>query len=206
MIITYHGQGFLKLQLGSMTVALGPISKDSKHKGAQFGADIVLVPATHKDMNGVDAVTRGDKEPFVIHGPGEYELSDIFVRGFGTKTEYDGTTHNTAYLIKMEDMDICYLGALSSIDLPSQLEEAIDNVDVLFVPIGGKGTLTPKEAHKLGVRLEAKAIVPIFYTDSDLKTFLKEEGVSNGKPLDKLTIKPRDLTGKTGEIIVLKAQ
>lgn len=206
MVITYHGQGYFKLQLGATTVALGPVSKDSKHKNAQFGADIALVSVMHPDMNGIDSVTRGDKEPFAITGPGEYEMKDVFIRGFGTKTEYDGRSHNTVYLINMEDMNICYLGGLSSIDLPKKLEGSIDNLDILIVPIGGNGMLTPKDAHKLGVRLEPKAIIPMYHTDNDLKTFLKEEGETNGKPIDKLTIKPRDLAGKSGDIIVLKAQ
>jgi hypothetical protein len=39
-----------------------------------------------------------------------------------------------------------------------------------------------------------------------LKKFLKESGAENVKPIDKLTIKKKDLEGKESEIIVLEAQ
>ena len=29
----------------------------------------------------------GEKKPFIISGPGEYEVRDIFIKGFGTYTE-----------------------------------------------------------------------------------------------------------------------
>ena len=36
----------------------------------------------HEDMNGVETTARGDKAPFVISGPGEYEIKGVFVHGF----------------------------------------------------------------------------------------------------------------------------
>lgn len=205
MIITYHGFEFFKVQFGGTTLALNPISKKSKHKATRFGADVVLVSIDHADTNGVDTVSRGDKEPFVISGPGEYGVQDIFVRGFGTKTSYDKKTHNTVYLVRMEDMQLCYLGALSVSELPKELTEALEEVDVLFVPLGGNGVLSSKDAHKLAVQLEPKVIIPMHYTDKELKAFLKEEGGSTNKPIDKLTLKKKDLTGKSGEVVVLSA-
>jgi hypothetical protein len=49
-------------------------------------------------------------------------------------------------------------------------------------------------------------VVPIHYADiggkDALKAFLKEAG-EDVKPVDKLTVKKKDLDGKEGEIIVL---
>lgn len=204
MVITYHGVEFFKIALGNTTVAVNPISKKSKHKSASFGADMVLTSVNHPDMNGVEIASRGDKEPFVISGAGEYEVSDVFVRGFDTKTTYDDMTRNTAYLIKMENMQLCFLGALSEGTLPHDLDEALEEIDVLFVPIGGDGVLSSKEAHKLAVYLEPKIVIPMHYESKQLTAFLKEEGVQNGKPKDKLTLKQSDLSGKAGEVVVLK--
>jgi superfamily II helicase len=39
-----------------------------------------------------------------------------------------------------------------------------------------------------------------------LKTFLKEEGSEDVKPVEKLTLKKKDLEGKEGEVVVLEAQ
>jgi L-ascorbate metabolism protein UlaG (beta-lactamase superfamily) len=208
MVITYHNIEFFKVQFGDTVLAFNPISKDSKYSGSNFGADIALITTNHPDMNGVETVTRGDKEPFVIQGPGEYEVDEISIQGIQTETEYGGTKKiNTVYLVNLEGMRLCFLGALSSLNLPQSLIEKLDEVDVLFVPIGDEGVLNGMEAHKLGVQLEARIIIPMHYGDigaSDaLKTFLKEEGESKDTPLDKLTLKPKDLDDKEGNIILL---
>jgi hypothetical protein len=48
-------------------------------------------------------------------------------------------------------------------------------------------------------------VIPILYDDKTLKTFLKEAGSDGVKPVDKLTLKPRDLAGKQGEVVVLSS-
>jgi hypothetical protein len=43
------------------------------------------------------------------------------------------------------------------------------------------------------------------YDDASLKAFLKEIGEEKAEVVDKLTLKRKDLEGKEGEVIVLKA-
>ena len=88
MIITYFGGEFFKVQFGDKILAFNPISKDSKLKASRFGADIVLVTAHHEDFNGVDQVTHGDKKPFVITGPGEYEVKEVFIKGLPSESKF----------------------------------------------------------------------------------------------------------------------
>ncbi len=101
---------------------------------------------------------------------------------------------------------MCFLGALNS-EVTSDVTGAIDEVDILFVPIGGNGVLDPHEAYKLAVKFEAKMIVPVgldtegFQKDA-LKIFCKEGGTSEPKPVDKLTLKRKDLDGKEGEVVI----
>ncbi len=85
MIITHHGKQFFKLQTGDFVIALNPISKDSKFKTNGFGANIAMVSMNAPDYNGADLVAYANKEPFVVRGPGEYEVSDIMIQGFPTK-------------------------------------------------------------------------------------------------------------------------
>ena len=198
MIITYHGLEFFKIQQGDLTVAFNPPSKESKFKASRFGADIVLVSNNNIDMNGAEELKHGDRVPFVINGPGEYEVKEIFVRGLP-----DG--FNTIYLLSIDNIDICFLGAIAKAELPKATQEAFDNIDILFVPIGGHGVLGPKEAYKLAVSLEPKLIIPMHYLSADkasLSTFLKEAG-EDGKPMEKLVVKKKDLEGKEGEVSVL---
>lgn len=197
------------MSAGDTTLVFSPTAKDSKNlKPTNFGADIVFVSTNHPDMNGVEQVARGDKEPFVVGGPGEYEVGSVFAAGFLTNSQYGGKElTNTVYTVVFDGITTVYLGALSDTKLPNEVLEDLDTVDVLFVPIGGDGVLTPAEAHKLAVALEAKVVIPIHYGEigekNALKQFLKEAGAEEVSSADKLTIKQKDVADKSGEVVVL---
>lgn len=204
MIITYYGAEFFKVQFGDITLAFNPISKDSKLKPSRFGADIVFVSAHHPDFNGIDQVTHGEKKPFVVSGPGEYEVKGVFIKGLPATSKHDGKDLiNTIYTVSLENMNICFLGALNA-DIKNETVEALDEVDILFVPIGGEGVLESAKAYKLAVSLEPKIIIPMQYNEAHLKAFLKEAG-ENPKPETKLTLKRKDLEGKEGDVFVLES-
>ena len=210
MIITYQGVEFFKVQFGDTTIAFNPISKDSKFKPTRFFADIALVSLNHPDMNGVENLSYNGKDPFVISGPGEYEVKDVFIKGFASKSMYDGKERiNTIYSVTLENMNICFLGALSDINLSSEVKEALGDVDILFVPIGDNNVLNAAKAEKLSVEIEPKIIIPMHFGDvgvkDALKKYLKEAGEDNVKPIDKLTIRRKDLEGKTGDVVVISA-
>ena len=156
-------------------------------------------------MNGADEAARGDKQPFVVFGPGEYEIKEISAAAYPSASTYGGDERiNTVYSIHFDGLSLLYVGALGDATLPAEVWE-MDAPDVLIVPIGGEGTLNPAEAHKLAVKLESKIIIPILYDDKTLKVFLKETSSEDVQPVDKLTIKPRDLADKDGTVVVLVA-
>jgi len=208
MVITYQGGAFFKIQFGDITVAVNPISKDSQLKSSRFGADIALVSVNHPDFSGVDQVSFGEKSAFAITGPGEYEIKDVFIKGFKSETKYGGDERiNTIYTMHLENMNLCFLGALSTKDLPDEVAESIDDIDVLFVPVGADGVLSPADANKLAVKLEPKLIIPVYFGNAAaLKSFLKESGEEAQKPQEKLTLKKKDLEGKEGDVVVLEQQ
>lgn len=211
MIITYHGVDFFKVSFGDTTLAINPISKDSKVKSTRFGADITLISLLNSpEHNGSDITSRGDKESFIINGPGEYEVGGVFIKGFLSKSTYGGEERiNTIYTINLEGINLCFFGAISDEKLDPKVVEAIDGVDILVVPIGGDGVLAPATAHKLAVQFEPKMIIPSHFVEvgsaNALKTFLKEAGSEDVSPMDKLTIKRKDLDGRDGEVVVLQA-
>ena len=210
MIITHHGADFFKVSFGDTTIAVNPISKDSKIKSTKFGSDITLVSLNSPEHNGVEQTSRGEKESFVIQGPGEYEVQGVFIKGFLSNSVYGGKEHiNTIYTVALEGINLGFLGALSDEKLSSEAKEGLDGIDILFVPVGGDGVLDPATAHKLAVAFEPKIIIPSHFAEvgekDALKKFLKESGEESVKPIDKLTIKKKDVEGKEGEVIVLEA-
>jgi L-ascorbate metabolism protein UlaG (beta-lactamase superfamily) len=198
------------VQFGDIVLAFDPISKDSSLKPSRFGADIILSSLNHPDMNGVEQASFGEKKPFAITGPGEYEVKGVFIKGLDSETDYDGEKRrNTIYTVSLEGMNICHLGTLGNPDLPKTTDEAIDEVDILFVPIGGDGVLDPVKAYKLAVSIGPKIIIPIHYGDiggkDALKIFLKEAG-DNPTPVSKLTLKKKDLEGKEADVVVMQQE
>lgn len=207
MIVTYYGKQFFKIQLGERTIAYNPIGKDSKEKGSRFGADIVLSSIRHADFNGADQCAYGERQPFVISGPGEYEVGGIFIKGFGTETMYDKEKKiNTIFSVMFEGINLCFLGSLASSDsLSREVKEGLGEIDVLFAPIGGGDMLSSSDAYKLTLALEAKVVIPMDYEHAkgSLETFIKESG-ENAETMEKFTFKRKDIDDKEGAVVIVK--
>ena len=209
MVITYHGAECFKISQGDLTLAINPISKDSKIKTTRFGADITLITTNHPDTNGRDQTSRGEKESFVIDAPGEYEIKDVFIKGFisegpGLPAGKAGKKINTIYLISLEGINLCFLGLLANPNLTTETLESIENIDILFVPISAE-TLEPAPASKLAVSLEPAVIIPMYYTKEGFDKFIKE-GEGRPETLDEFVVKKKDLESKEAEIVVLKEE
>lgn len=206
MVISYVGGECFKVSQGDLTLSFNPPGKGSGFASAKFGADIALVSLDHTDFNGVENAAFGERQPFVIQGPGEYEVKDTAVRGFATPSMYGGKQKiNTIYSVSLEGMNLCFLGALGSAELPAAAKQELDDIDVLFLPVGGSDVLGHAAAYKLAVQLGPKVVIPMHYDAGSLKAFLKEAGAEGAKPEEKLTIKKKDLDGKEAEVVVLSA-
>ncbi len=208
MIITYLGKEFFKIQQGDLVVAVNPISKESKsgEKVSRFGSRIAFSTTNHPDFNGIESVTHGDTVPLAITSPGDYEVEGILIKGIQSEATIDGKKFiNTIYSFTIEGISICFLGPLSNGVLTAEVKGQIDPPDIVFIPIGGGDTIGAAEAYKLAIALDAGVIIPMDYDDKQLKAFLKEGGQDKVSPIDKLTIKAKELTGKEGEIIVLQS-
>lgn len=206
MVITHHGGQCFKVTFGNTTLVFDPISKRSKLSPVKFGADVAFISINHPDTNGVDEVTYGAKRPFVVDGPGEYEVGEVTARGYGVKTTYENEErYNTIYQVTLEGMNMVFLGALGNEAIAPEVLSDLGDIDILFLPVGGGDVLDVPAAVKLATKLEAKCIIPMHYDEKSLKAFLKEEGDDNGKPEEKLTIKKKDVSIMEGAVVVLKA-
>ncbi len=175
MIITYQGLDAFKISQGNLSIAVNPKTKTS--------ADVTLFTGRASETS--------EKSGFVITGPGEYEIKDIFIKGFLIKEE---NSFKTTYLITFEGMKLCFLGS-------AETAEEIEDIDILFVPVGTDAA----KAYKLAVSLEPSVVIPMNYGKKELEQFLKEGG-EKAEPIDKLVVKKKDLEGKESEIIILKEE
>ncbi|MDP3735020.1 MAG: MBL fold metallo-hydrolase [bacterium] len=204
MVITYYGHECFKVQFGDVVIAINPIAKSSRYKSARFGADIVLIGMNDADHNGASEVAFGGKEPFVVRGPGEYEIRDIAIKGFEAPRAPDGCSR-TIYFLTLEGANLCILTGLHTASLPAPVLETLADVDVLFIPIAGGEVLSPADAYKLAVSLEPRIIIPMRHGEHKdaVKTFLKEGGVEKTQMESKLTVRRKDIADSAGQIVVL---
>ncbi len=211
MVITYFGKQYCKLTLGDLTIAINPPTKDSKGfggKAPRFGADIALITTRHPDYNGADTVTLGDKEPFVIDGPGSYEIKGIFITGAKSTVVLDGKEYiNTIYGFELDGIKIAVLGALADVaTLSPEAKEIAGASDMLFLPIGGGEVFDSAKAYKAATTFSPNVIIPLDADEASLTKFLKEAGQHNTEMQEKATLKRKDLDGKENYIIPLSPQ
>lgn len=185
MIITYQGGESFKISQGDLSVAVNPTS-------GRGSANITL-------LSQIDPEASAAKDSFVVSGPGEYEVRDVSVKGF--LSDGLGGKYNTIYMVNFEGMNLCFLGSLANFALSPDTLEHLEDIDILFAPVAD-----PAASYKLAVSLEPSLIIPTSYDADSLKRFLKEAGEDSAAQSDKLVIKKKDLDGKEGDIVVLKAE
>ncbi len=194
MDITWFGQSCFRLRFKGATIITDPYGGEIGLKLARQKAEIVTISHEHADHSNARACGG---EPVFFRGPGEYERAGIFV--FGIPTFHDRRNgrdrgRNTAYLIEGEDLSICHLGDLGHVPTQGQLEQ-MNAVDVLFIPVGGNGTLAAAEAAEVVGALSPRFVVPMHYQLPGLKMkldpvtkFLQEMGVGKLTPQESLRV------------------
>ncbi|MBI2096803.1 MAG: MBL fold metallo-hydrolase [Candidatus Sungbacteria bacterium] len=212
MVISWYGQSCFKIQSGELVVVTDPYRKEIGLTPPRFKAEIVVVTHEHFDHNNVETIPEG---AFVVRGPGDYEIKDVAITGISTfhdAKEGKERGRNTVYVIEMEDIRLAHLGDFGEEKIRPETVDAIGEVDILFVPVGGTYTIDAETAAEVVSAIEPKIVIPMHYAIPGLKvkldgveTFLKEMGVKQLAPEDRLTLKKKDLpeTGTT-RVVVLK--
>lgn len=201
MVITYFGKSYFKLTLGDLTIAINPPSKTQKPN--RFGADIALITTNIDDMNDPETVTLGEKTPFVIDGPGSYEVRGLHVAGAQTTVTIGKQDYiNTVYGFELDGIKVAFLGMTNDEKaLSAEAKEIASNADMVFLPVLDD----PAGAYKAALSFDPNMIVPYWYNADTVARFLKEGGQEKNEVQEKATLKRRDLDGKEGQILVLAA-
>jgi L-ascorbate metabolism protein UlaG (beta-lactamase superfamily) len=209
--ITWLGHSCFRLRDRAATVVTDPYGKDLGLNLVRVRADIVTVSHDADDHNYVKGV-KGDFQ--VLAGPGEYEVSSVFVTGLelrgDRKAKKDAAApRNTVFLFEFEDLTVCHLGDLNLVPTQAQVEEALGEVDVLLIPVGGGETLNASQAAEVVSLLEPHVVVPMHYhvPDSALKLdpvnkFLKEMGLDKVAPQEVLKVSRSSLPEETQVVLL----
>ena len=214
MDITYLGHSSFKLRGKGATVVTDPY--DSAMVGLKFPkhieGDIVTVSHNHEDHN---AVSQVEGTPYVVKGPGEYEIKGVGVVGlpvFHDDVQGASRGKNTIYRIEIDGVAIVHLGDVGHA-LTSGQVDSLDGVDVLFVPVGGIYTIDAGQAVAIIHEVEPSIVIPMHYGRPELNqksfgelaplaTFLKEIG-KEGQPQAKFSI-TKDKIPEELQVVVLE--
>ncbi len=126
MIITYHGVSCFKIQAGETVLAFDPPSKKSGLKYPRFHADIILQSHDHDRHNGKENLMSKEKESFFVDTPGEYEIKGIYIQGLKSFHDAEGGEKygsNTIYVVRLENVNLCFLGDFGEKELRPELKE-----------------------------------------------------------------------------------
>jgi L-ascorbate metabolism protein UlaG (beta-lactamase superfamily) len=211
MELTWLGHSCFRLRGKDATLITDPPSPATGYSLGRITADIVTISHQHVGHNYVKGI-GGD--PKVVSGPGEYEISQILITGvqtFHDDEKGQRLGRNTAYLITMDDVQICHLGDLGTL-LDDNAQEALVGADVLLVPVGGGNSLTAGQAAEVVAQIEPRIIIPMHYATPNyrpgdvmldpLDNFCHEMGVEITEPLPKAVITKATLPAETQVLIL----
>lgn len=210
MEIFWFGHSCFRLsERGMATVVTDPYDHGvAGYEPLKLKADITTVSHDAPGHNYLSAV-KG--KSFLINGPGEYEIGGVFITGVQTNGKGKnsaGEPRNTLYVFDYDGVTVAHLGDLRRV--PSQTEvEALGEVNVALVPVGGGGGLNAAKAAEVVSLLEPGIVVPMHYETpaakfklAPLNKFLKEMGVSDFAPEASLKVTRTTVPSETRVVVL----
>jgi L-ascorbate metabolism protein UlaG (beta-lactamase superfamily) len=207
--ITWLGHSCFRIKGKGVTLLTDPYDESIGYSLGNPEANIVTSSHPHPG-HGFTSGVGG--EPKIVRGPGEYEISNVFITGIATFHDAEKGQErgrNTVYLIEMEDIKLCHLGDLGHPLSAEQVEE-IGSVELLMVPVGGFSTIDAVTAAETVRLLQPGIVIPMhFQTEAvrfqlaPVERFLREMGIKAGLAAQpRLSITRAGLSEET-QVVVL---
>jgi len=213
MNIAWYGHSCFKISGKDVSLITDPFGKEIGLKPPATSADIVTISHESPSHNNREAIKGG---PFVIDGPGEYETKKVVIKGIESLSrnkEGELSETNTIYIINIEDVRVCHLGDLGEKSLSAEQLNAIGNVDILLIPVGGLCTLTAKDAEAVIAQIEPRVIIPMHYKLQglkgnlekleDVKLFCQDHNLNTDETVSKVSFKKKDLPEEEPQYIIM---
>ena len=174
MEIQWYGQSAFRLE-AEATVFIDPFGLPGEalaRRGMTFAyppiegvtADLLLITHEHFDHNGADRVGGS---PAVIRSTAGRLDSPIgeVVAIASEHDEESGTARgpNSIFVFTLGGIRVCHMGDFGQSDLRPEQADAIGEVDMLLIPVGGTPTIGAQQAMAIAERLAARWVVPMHY-------------------------------------------
>jgi len=198
--ISWLGYAYFRLRGKEATILNDPFASNNVPASQRLTADIVTISHPHPNHNATGGLTG---EYRLLEGPGEYEISGVFIQGVPTfHDEHGGKERgkNVVFRLDIDELAVCHLGDLGHILTSAQVEQ-IGNVDVLLVPVGGHTTINATQAAEVASLLQPRLVIPMHYNTGTPGTealdpvdrFCKEMGATSLKPQPRVNVSRTNL-------------
>lgn len=211
MDITWYGHSCFRIsERGKIAVVTDPFGETLGLAVPKLKADVVTISHDAPGHNALDGLRT---QPYVLRGPGEYEIGGVFVTGVGLYSAGDdpAVRPNVSYLFDYDNLTVLHLGDLAHVPEQAVMEE-FGQVHVLLIPVGGGGALKAAQAAEVIALIEPNYIVPMHYELPGLTLplesvdkFLKAMGISKVHEADVLKVTANDLPEQP-QVVVLAPQ
>src|SRR3954447_3693043 len=174
MLIQWYGQSAFRLE-AEATVFIDPFGIPGEalaKRGMSFEyppiegvtADLMLITHEHFDHNAAERIAGS---PAVIRstaGRLESPIGEVVA----VASEHDdqaGTVRgpNSIFVFTLGALRVCHFGDFGQMALRPEQADAIGEVDLLMIPVGGGPTTDAEGATDIAQRLGARLIVPMHY-------------------------------------------
>jgi len=195
--IRWHGHACFEVT-NNVTIVTDP------HDGKSIGVptphvqgDIILVSHDHYDHNSVKTVEKPDSK--VIRELEKQTVRNVDIQGLPSfHDEHHGEKRgeNIMFKFTVDGVTFCHLGDLGH-DLDDDMIDAIGDVDILFIPVGGTFTIDAEGAWKIIKKINPRITIPMHFKIGGLslpittvdpfleKTTMKQVRVGNEIDIEK---------------------
>ena len=208
MTLSWFGLSSFKIVGKDITIITDPFGNDTGLTAVRGAADVVV--CSNPTLNWCNNFSSISGEPFLITGPGEYDIKESFI--IGTPAENKELGPMTIYSIEVEGIRIAFLGPIRQNQLTDEQKAALEGSDIVLIPVGGKQIIDFEIGAKIANQLEPFIVIPHSYKTAGLNLsldkldkFLQEMGGKHTEE-EKITLKKKDLVGEQTSLIILTPQ
>jgi L-ascorbate metabolism protein UlaG (beta-lactamase superfamily) len=174
MKVQWYGQSTFHLTAPEASVTIDPFADMSglASRGMQWDyppieglePTLLLVTHEHPDHNGVEVV-GGD--PAVIRSTaGRLESPIGEVIAIASEHDEEAGTQrgpNAIFVFELDGLRVAHFGDFGQSELRDEQAALLDDVDLLFIPVGGSATIGAEQAAEIVTRLSPRWVVPMHY-------------------------------------------
>src|SRR6201991_2786267 len=221
MRVDWHGQSAYTLDGEAATVFIDPwgdmsaaaangITWDYPAIVSPDSTDLLIVTHEHSDHNGVEVITG---EPTLVRsqaGTHESPIGNVVA----IASEHDdvaGTERgpNTIVVFELDGLRVAHFGDFGQAALRPAQRAHLENIDLLFIPVGGGFTIGGAQAAEIAKDLAPSWVVPMHYKTVKINFLETEQEFVDAMPktqrLDSTSFETSDLERGSEPLVIVPA-